>query len=316
MLSVSIIVSFTYRAYCIKYYEESHFRKCLNREIAKGLLSFSSYNLFGNLASVANLQGTNFIINMFFGVILNAAAGIATTISGVVTGFASNIMVAFRPQITKTYAAGRLLDFQRLLLWSIKSILIAYAFIAIPVGLLTYEILNLWLVEVPAYADSFVKLLLISIYFETLRYIIIMGIHATGNVRFVSLSTGVGLLLNPFIVYLFFYMGKSAIYSYVSIIFVNAILAFIDVWLLKHYVPQISFHKILEDITRVTGTVLLTIGIIYFLLDFRIQMKIVNVIVFAILSFGILTILSYAICLNRKQRVVIKNKLKQKLYHL
>lgn len=315
MLLVSVIVAFTYRIYCLQHYKEAHFRRFFNKEIAKGLLSFSSYNLFGNLASVANLQGTNFVINMFFGVVFNAAASIATTVSGVVTGFASNIMLAFRPQITKTYAAGNHAEFQRLILWAIKAILLAYAFIAIPVGLLAHDILDIWLVEVPDYTVVFVKLLLISIYFETLRYIIIMGIHATGRVKGVSLSTGFFLLLNPFIVYIFFRMSKSAAYSYISIIFVNVILSMIDVWLLKRYAKLISLRKVLLDIMHVTGTILLAVVIMYFLLNYRIQMTIANIIIFSAFSTCILAMLSYSICLNKEQRSIIKNKVKQKLYH-
>ena len=124
VLLVNVIVAIIYRIYCLRHYEECKFKFNFNKDISKSLLSFSLYNLFGNMGVVVNTQGTNFVINMFFGVIYNAAASIGTIVSNVVTGFASNVMTAFRPQITKSYALDDIPQFQSLILWAIKSMLL------------------------------------------------------------------------------------------------------------------------------------------------------------------------------------------------
>ena len=151
---------------------------------------------------VINNQGTNFIINMFFGVTLNAGAAVASTVSGVVNGFASNIMTAFRPPVTKAFANEDYNEFENLLNWAIKAILIVYSLIAIPVCLTTDRLLQIWLVEVPPYAVIFCQLMLVSLYWEIFKQLIVMGIHACGRVRVVSLLSGTMYCINPAVIYI------------------------------------------------------------------------------------------------------------------
>lgn len=68
------------------------------------MLSFSGWNMFASIADIGYKQGSNIILNMFFGVTLNAAIGIATTVRGTIGSFCGNMMVAANPQIIKNYA--------------------------------------------------------------------------------------------------------------------------------------------------------------------------------------------------------------------
>jgi O-antigen/teichoic acid export membrane protein len=312
---VNVIIAMIYRIYCIRHYEESKFNAHLDKDISKNILSFSAYNLLGNMGAVVNMQGTNFVINMFFGVIYNAAASIGTTISGVVTGFASNIMTAFRPQITKSYAQDNISEFQSLLSWAIKSILLIYSLIAIPVGFAIDEILSLWLVEVPVYADVFCQLLLISIFFETTRFIIIMGIHATGVVKFVSIFAGITFCLNPFIIYLLYSLNLSPAYAYVSVIFVNIILSIINVFILKHNEPRISLRKLVAAILQVIFVVLITISIVYFVCQYKTEKPFIDIIIVGTTSSILMCLLGLFVALNKEQRQralgIIRSKIKR-----
>ena len=315
VLVVNVIVAMIYRIYCIRHYEESKFKPHFNKDISKGILSFSLYNLLGNMGAVVNTQGTAFVINMFFGVIYNAAASIGTTISGVITGFASNIMTAFRPQITKSYAQDDIPQFQSLLTWAIKSILLVYSFIAIPVGFAINEILSLWLVEVPVYANVFCQLLLISIFFETLRYIIIMGIHATGMVKFVSISTGIMFILNPFIIFLLFKMNLSPAFAYVSLIGINLLLGIIDIFILKHNEHRISIGDIISATMRVVFVVLVTIAVVYLVCQYKTEKAFLDIIIIGGVSCFLMSILGFFITLNKGQRksviMLVRNKIKK-----
>ena len=53
-----------------------------------------------------NTQGVNILINLFFGVTVNAARGIATQLNAAVMQFVNNFTIAINPQITKSYASG------------------------------------------------------------------------------------------------------------------------------------------------------------------------------------------------------------------
>ncbi len=98
VLVVNIIVASLYRIYCLRKFSESHFRYVFDKSILKPMLSFSGWDLYGNMCVTARTQGIVMLINVFFGVAVNAAASIATTVFSTLSSFASNIIMAFRPQ--------------------------------------------------------------------------------------------------------------------------------------------------------------------------------------------------------------------------
>lgn len=305
ILAINILIAGIYRFYCLKHYKESRFEFRINKDVSKGIVSFSLYNLFGNMGSVVNTQGTNFVINIFFGVLYNAAASVATTISGIVTGFASNIMTAFRPQITKSYAQGDIFQFQSLLLWALKAILLIYALIAIPVAFSIKELLSLWLVEVPPSTDIFCQLLLISIFFETARYVVIMGIHATGNVKRVSLFSGFTFLLNPFIIYVFYQYGCSVSLAYVSVILVNVFLLVVNICILHNNILSLSIGKVLATLLRIVLVVVTSVICIYWSTQFKTGRPFIDILFVTSISCVLFGVLSLYVVLNKLQRAKI-----------
>lgn len=314
VLIVSILTALIYRLYCTKNYGETRFSINFDRAISKEILSFSLYNLLGNMGTVVNTQGTAFVINKFFGLIYNAASTVATTVSSVITGFSSNIMTAFRPQITKSYAAEDLNGFKSLLSWAIKSILLVYSLMAIPAGICINEILSLWLVDVPDYADVFCQLMLINIFFETSRYIVIMGIHATGKVALASLSSGISFLINPFIIYVCFSMALPAAFAYVSIILINILLTLIDIVILKYNDTRITIQSLFISLSRTILVVGLTVFIsshLYQILSFN---TFINIIVLSIVSTIILLLLGVYLVLTKEQRIMLLDIVRTRLF--
>ena len=104
--SVSVLIMSIYWVYCIRHYEETKFHFIWKKDILKPMLSFSGWDLYGNASVTARTQGVSMLLNMFFGPLMNAAAGIATQVQNAVMAFAGNFIVAVRPQIVKQYAAG------------------------------------------------------------------------------------------------------------------------------------------------------------------------------------------------------------------
>lgn len=314
VLVVSVLIAFIYRIYCIRHYEETRFKMVFDRKISKEIISFSLYNLLGNMGTVVNTQGTAFVINRFFGLIFNAASSISTTVSGVITGFSSNIMTAFRPQITKAYATGDLVSFHSLLNLALKSILSVYALIAIPVGVCIKELLSLWLVEVPYYADVFCRLLLLNVFFETSRCVVIMGIHAVGKVRLVSLTSGIAFLINPFIIYLLFFSGLQASFAYVSVIVINLFLTVVNIIILKHIDKNIAPKELFISFLRTTFAVITTIFFsmwLYASLQFNCYFNIIILTLFSVLLF---VLLGAYIVLTKAQRNRFIHIIRTKLF--
>ena len=97
LLSVSVLMSYIYICYCRRKFEECRYKFVYDRQLIKDMTKFAGWSFFGNGAWVLNTQGVSILINMFFGVTLNAARGIASQVEGLATTFVlmgSNIVLS------------------------------------------------------------------------------------------------------------------------------------------------------------------------------------------------------------------------------
>ena len=310
--AVSIIILLIYRVYCIRHFPETRARFVWKKDILKSLLSFSGYNLFGNMGGIVNLQGTNFVVNIFYGVAYNAAVGIATTVSGAVEGFASNVMTAFRPQITKDYAREDYASFESYLELAIKTILAIYCVVAIPAFIEIDKVLSLWLKEVPICSAIFCRFMLINIFFNIIKQITIIGIHATAKIKVVSLFAGTLQMLNPFLIWLLFSRGMAVEYTYVSLIVINIIMECVDLYLLHRYVSQLNMMQLLKTIVLTVSVSVVSFVFTYSII--RLFLPSFLRILFSIaISFSCIVLLTWSLCLNKKQRQTIKEYMLNKI---
>ena len=158
MLAVALTVRLAYGIYCRRSFAECRTRPAFDRPLFREMAGFAGWSFFGSGIGVLNVQGSNLLVNMFFGVAMNAARGVASQVELVVKQFASNFMTAVNPQITKSWAGG-----DREYCWSLVAKGAKFSFLAIlvflvPVVLETGILLRFWLGSVPACADVFVEL--------------------------------------------------------------------------------------------------------------------------------------------------------------
>ena len=183
LLSVSILMSYIYICYCRRKFEECRYKFVYDRRLIKDMTKFAGWSFFGNGAWVLNTQGVNILINMFFGVTLNAARGIASQVEGLITTFVNNFMVAMNPQITKLYAAGDLSNMHTLVCRGARFAFFMMMFFGIPICLETEKLLSLWLGIVPAYTVLFVRLSFIASMCTLLGYTLVTAQYATGDIK-------------------------------------------------------------------------------------------------------------------------------------
>jgi O-antigen/teichoic acid export membrane protein len=243
MLCVTIIITIVYKLYCTKNFAESHYRFVWDKEIVKPMLSFSGWNLYGTFAFTVKTQGVNILLNSFFGVVVNAAYGIATQVQGAIQAFSANFITAANPQVIKYYAANEMGKMQDLIVNVAKfSFLLLFA-ISLPVIIETQFIVQLWLKNVPDYVVVFCKLNLISGLLTGMFTIITTAIYATGKLKFWSIiSSTIYILVIPFS-YILLKRGFSPEIPFV----VNIVLLFIgyisNLYILKSLVPDFSVSK-------------------------------------------------------------------------
>jgi len=73
MLAVTVFITFVFYVYCKYSFKEFEYVVVKDKKLYKGLLMFSGWTLFGSIANLARTQGLTFIVNIFYGVSLNAA---------------------------------------------------------------------------------------------------------------------------------------------------------------------------------------------------------------------------------------------------
>lgn len=180
---VSVIVLILHILYCRVKFDVCHFGFCWDKQLVKEMTKFISANFFGCFAWSAGVQGTNVVLNMFFGPVVNAARGVSTQVGSIVNRFTDNVMTAVKPQIIKSYASGDIKYTLKLLMKSSKLAFFISAIIAIPILLKTDYILSIWLKNVPDYAVAFSRIVII----ESLASVFInplwIAANATGNIK-------------------------------------------------------------------------------------------------------------------------------------
>ena len=106
MAAVALVVRMSYGYYCRRHFPESRGKLIVDRSFLREIFSFSGWNFFGSSSYVLNTQGVTILVNIFFGVALNAARGVALQIENIAKQFVSNFLTAINPQITKSWASG------------------------------------------------------------------------------------------------------------------------------------------------------------------------------------------------------------------
>ena len=215
LLSVGIITTSIYAQYCRKQYEECRIGLAWDKKIITEVAGFSGWNLFGNMAWIIKNQGTSFMLNMFFGPAMNAAQNLATQIRSVVGSFADNFTNAVKPQIIKTYACNDYYGMSKLMCSSSKLAFILMMVIVIPVILNLEFIFNIWIDEVPEYASSFTKLMLLEATIEAMSAPSATANQATGKIKYYQMIIGILGIMNLPISYLFLKLDFDVVVVYI-----------------------------------------------------------------------------------------------------
>ena len=208
-IGVTIIMLLWYKVYTEKKFSYCSFSLAYDKSYFKQMISFSGWNLFGSIADLGYKQGTNIILNLFHGVALNAAMGIATTVRSSVYSFISNIQVAANPQIIKSYAIKDNGYYTSLINRISKYSYYLMLFLAIPIIINIDYILHLWLGQSPDYTSSLVVLGLIFCLIDCLHGPLWTSMQATGTIRNYQLCVSIVLLLNLPLSYMALYSGYS-----------------------------------------------------------------------------------------------------------
>lgn len=223
---VSLINQTVYVIFCKLKFEECTFHLMFDRSLFKEMFGFAGWNFIGSSAAILTSQGSNLLLNWAGGPVVNAAYGIANTVSGLIATFVNNFTQAFTPQITKRYAAQEYDSLMQLLIYGSKYSYFLMFLIALPIMLTAEFLLHLWLGQVPEHSVWFVRFIILGNLFDAISRPVVNAKNATGRIRNYQIVVGGILLLVLPLAYVLIRLGlpvesvtaAAALISFVAVL--------------------------------------------------------------------------------------------------
>lgn len=316
-LAVVFIIFMVYRSYCKSRFAESRFRLYWDKHLFNIMLSYTGWNLWGNIAAVMSDQGVNVMLNIFFGPSVNAARAIAMQVSGALNSFVQNVQIAINPQIVKSYAARDINYMHQLVCYGAKYNFFLLLLLSLPVLNNIELILPIWLGVVPESTSIFAKLVIYSILIDSLSPPLMTAAQATGRIKLYQFIVGGILLINVPASYLILKRGGEPYTVFYVAIGLSLIALLFRIYLISYLIEMKKRRYIVDSVIPVMSVAILVFAINSFIeIDFF--SSLLNFIL-SILASGILVLMAVVIVgLKKNERIFLSKiffKIKQKVLH-
>ncbi len=250
MCIVTIGVMLIYRIYCRKNFDETRAKLVFDKEIFKGVASFSGWNLLtSSAASMAN-QGVTIVTNMFFSPAVVTVRSLALKINSILNQFVGSFRTAVNPQIIKKYAAGDYEGSKKLALISTKYTYYLMLIIVLPLFLLCEPALKIWLDEVPEGLVLFTRIALIQGLFQAFDTSLYTPIYAKGRIKENAIISPMFDALQLPVVYILFKAGAPAVALAWVELFACVVLGVVIKPILVHLIVKYNYSEIMYMIAH------------------------------------------------------------------
>lgn len=290
-----------------RHYEETHFKihRLRDTKLLKELFSFAGWNLIGAGCGIARYQGAAVLLNMFFGILINAAYGVAQQVNGFLLFFAGSIVRPFRPVVIKTEGAGnrtRMIDLS-LLVSRITFLMLSLA--VVPLFINMPYVLSVWLDEVPEGTLFFARMFLLIVLINQATIGLQLALESVGRIRLQQLIIGTAHIVAIPVSLVLFALGFSAETIMYCIVVEEVVCTFIRIWIAKRDAGvsyRDSYVKMLLPEVIVFG---LTFAVVQSA-AVHCSAGIICLIVTTILTLLFLMGLGYLLCLSSEERAMLR----------
>ena len=315
MMVIPILETAAMRIYCKVKYAECVFRpqKKWDRILAKDMMKFAGWSLVGASTNVVSNHGANLALNHFFGAAINAVAGIANQIQGVLTVLFTGLMKSLTPVIFKSEGAN---DERSMLEYSYlgcKYSTLLFSLLAIPVFIQTPYLLKLWLVEVPEWTVLFVRLQLIRAFVEQLGASLMNALNATNHVKQINIISIVYNLLPIILLIIIYDNGGRPYWHYIIMIGVMTLGQLLTMLFLCRIYCGLTIMNYLKTVVFPCGFTVASMAPCI-LIPVLVKSELLSFLISSTLCF-ILFVLSMFVALRQKEKNLIfafLSKIKQK----
>lgn len=310
---VAIIIRYIYSRYCKKRFEECTYHFIFDKELLKNMFSFAGWNFFGNGAFLLNTQGVNILMNIFFGVSVNAARGVATQVDAAMRQFVNSFTTAVNPQIIKSYAVGDFNYMHSLVCRSAKFSSFLLIFFAVPIVLEANALFSFWLGDVPDGAILFFQLGVMSTFVDgALANSLMTSMFATGNIKkYQMIVSSIGSMVFVF-TWIFYYWGFNAYVTYVIYFVTYSIILVIRLYLIKEAIHLPISMYISKVLYRVVPVFVISF-VVPLILLYILEPGLLRIISVSLLSLLTTLFAAFIIGLTKGEKIFVVDRLKAML---
>ena len=311
LLAESIFIRLIYGLYSKRNFEECTYHLIYDKAVLRKMVSFAGWNFLGVTAGTLNTQGVNILMNVYFGVAVNAARGIAVQASAAISQFVQSFTTAVNPQITKSYAAGDMTYMHTLVCQSSKFSAYLFLLMAIPLSVETPEIFEIWLKNPPDYAVLFFRLSLLGTLMDTvLANSLMTAIFATGDIKkyqvYVTICGGTVFPLT----WLAYLMGASPDSTYIIYFIIYCVVLYV-----RLHVIQQKVHLLIKEYVRRVLVNFIPVAVLSYLVPISIAYLMPasfgRILITTIVSVVITCAIIYSIGLTIGERNMVMSKVKK-----
>ena len=302
LMMSSVFVAFIYKIICNKKIPESSYVLNWDKKMFKEILLFTGWTTVPAIASIAKGQGTILLLNSFFGPVLNASQGIANQVKAGIKTFSLNLLAAFTPQITITYAKKDYETMKKLVLSGNKITFLIFLTLCIPVIIEREFILSLWLVEVPDYASIVVLLVLLDTIVSLMSSTFNLAIRATGKIKNYEISVNSIHIIGFPLSFILLYTG----FDFDSVLILWVVLSIIALFLECYWLNRVlPFKEIFLDNILVMLTSGLFVFCVSYVVFINLEQSFVRLILVVNTSIISLVLFSYFFAFNKIEKKMI-----------
>lgn len=297
-----------YRFYCITKFKECQFSLYCDKTIFKEISQYSSWMLIGHICAVINGQGLSVLLNIFFNTVVNAARGLAATVTFTVQQFVGGFTQAAEPQLIKYYGEGDLKRFYSLIFNITQITLFLLAFFAVPIFMEIDYVLIFWLGEVPQYTTAFIKVTIITCFISYSGTMLDRGVVALGRSKELALyCNSWHIVLLPLV-----YFALKVGWQPTSVYFISMIPGLLSLggylYILNKYVDFPAKDYFFGIFVKNLFFVFVACVPPY-LLQTQMEQGFLRFLIVCTVSVLSTIFVLYFFCMNSETRVIIKNKL-------
>jgi len=308
----AIIILLAHKIYCNRKFEIARFRYCKDKELFQQLFRFSGWSVLGGVANAGKNHGTNILVNIFHGLTVNAAMGIAAQVNLAVSQFVNAFQKAFGPQIIKSYSAQDYDYLMQLIFRTSKASFYLLLFFALPLYINANFVLQIWLGNVPEYLIAFTRLSLLYSLVHAISVPLWTSIQATGDIKKFQIVGSCFRFSNLPLALLFLWIGFSPVWIFIIRVCIEVIILGWSVFFIGKMVKLrvlVFFYNAIAPISIVAGVSAFATSFSYNLFEGNWSRLIMS----CIISTISIACLIYWIGLNRQERSLLNGWLKRKL---